>query len=146
MKKICCIVLSVAAFGMTTGCVTKLPPAPIEYTFSNNDFPVFTELPLHPEKQDDLKKIVELGIALGDNGQHEKSAQVFLQGAKDFRSVGGRLEMAFVQAAVIEHFKAGRIDLVRDDFRKLDTLQHDNYTNYDDLASIRSIRRIVTPN
>ncbi|MBQ7176001.1 MAG: hypothetical protein IJS08_01190 [Victivallales bacterium] len=144
-RHICSIIVLLAAIlGMATGCVTKpLPPQPIEYTFTEKDFPVSTELPIHPERPGELREIAKLGIALGDIGQHEKAAGVFLQGAQDFSSQGKRIEQAFVQAAIMEHFKAGKMNLVREDFKKLDGLRPTPYSRYDDNESIRKIRLIV---
>ena len=100
---------------------------------------------MQKERRGDLMEIVKLGIALSDTGQHEKAAEVFLQGAKDFTSQGARLEQAFISAAIMEHFKAGMISVVRDDFKKLDALRTNPYSKYDATEDIRKLRALVMP-
>ncbi len=152
LKKICCIA-TVTAAALMTGCETtgktgpQPPPPPPAYTeVTFPVWPVFTKAIEQREFRGDLMKIVELGISLSDTGQHEKAANIFLQGAKDFTSKGARLEQAFISAAIMEHFKAGKIALVREDFKKLDALRTNPYNNYDDNDNIRKIRAIVKAN
>ena len=148
LKKICCIA-TVTAAALMAGCGPKPkpdilpPPAPAYSDVTFPVWPVFTELPMQAERRGNVMEIVKLGIALGDTGQHEKAADVFLSGAKDFTSQGARLEQAFISAAIMEHFKAGKINLVRDDFKKLDALRTNPYSKYDDNENIRKIRTIV---
>ena len=151
LKKICCIA-TVTAAALMAGCGPKPkpdilpPPAPAYSDVTFPVWPVFTELPMQAERRGNVMEIVKLGIALGDTGQHEKAADVFLSGAKDFTSQGARLEQAFISAAIMEHFKAGKIALVREDFKKLDALRTNPYSKYDDNENIRKIRAIVKAN
>ena len=121
----------------------KPPPGLVYSEVTFPVWPVFTELPMQAERRGNVMEIVKLGIALGDTGQHEKAAEVFLQGAKDFTSQGCRLEQAFICAAIMEHFKAGKISLVREDFKKLDALRTNPYSKYDDNEDIGKIRRLL---
>ena len=92
-----------------------------------DDYPVFTELPETVKGKMNVKQVVELGLALGDLGEHHKAAEVFLKGARSFESKDARLEQAFISAAIFEHFKAGEISMVREDFKKLDDLRTSPY-------------------
>ena len=151
LKKISCLGATAVTILMA-GCVhteekpvPQPPPAPQFREVTFPVYPIFKELPMQKERRGDLLEIVKLGIALSDTGQHEKAADVFLQGAKDFTSQGARLEQAFISAAIMEHFKAGMISVVRDDFKKLDALRTNPYSKYDDNEDIRKIRALVMP-
>ncbi len=146
IKQICSIGLAAAAICMA-GCATT-PETEVRTRVAYKEvnfpaYPIFNELPPQAERTGDLMEIVKLGIALGDTGHHDKAAEVFLQGAKDFQSEGKRLEQAFISAAIMEHFKAGMIAQVREDFKKLDALRTNPYSKYDDNKDIEKIRAIV---
>ena len=109
----------------------------------------FADVPTNPKiekvsDKSDVKKIVTLGLALSGEGKHKEAADVFEQALKDFKSKDSRLEQSIVQALICEHFKAGMIDKVREDFVKLDSYRTSVYDKFDDNADIAKIRKLVS--
>ncbi len=94
--------------------------------------------------REDINQVISFALAKSDAGRHDEAAEVFLDAAERFRSKEQVLEQDLVKAAICEHWLAGNINAIREDFQTLSQYQKDIYDTYNEDSTIRKIRRIVT--